>query len=71
MLLVTVAAGLYRLSVLMERKTSGFRYRDFYRQEENFDVLFIGTVMYLMTLLWNCGTIMGVFLIISAVREIR
>lgn len=42
-ILSIVITGLHHLSVLTERKSSYYKYEDFYRQEENFDVLFFGT----------------------------
>ncbi len=41
--LLIVMVGLYRLAVLTERKDSQFKYKPFYQQKENFDVLFMGS----------------------------
>lgn len=40
---IMIVAGLYQLSALTERKASNFKYVPFYQQQEDFDVLFMGT----------------------------
>ena len=43
MILCLTGFILYKLGDLMQRKDSDIKYADFFRQEENFDVLFFGT----------------------------